>query len=190
VTIIDCATRVLAEGWLDLVEREVELTATDGLTLRVSREIIRRFDAAAALVHDLDRNIVVLARQFRMPPFDRGEDPMVLEPAAGKIEGDESPEACARREVLEELGYVVGPMEPIASFWTTPGYSTERLHLFYAPVRAGALTRPEAHGVDADEDVERVEISVDDLFTRLDAGAIDDAKLVICALWLWRKLHR
>lgn len=70
----------------------------------VEREIVLRQDAAAALVHDTARDIIILCEQFRAPVYEAG-GAWLIELPAGKIDGDETAEACIRRELEEEVGY-------------------------------------------------------------------------------------
>lgn len=51
---------------------------------------------------------------------------------AGTLEPGESPEACARRELEEETGYRAGPLTRLASYFTSPGYTDERMTIFHA----------------------------------------------------------
>ncbi|MDX1389898.1 MAG: NUDIX hydrolase, partial [Acidobacteriota bacterium] len=56
----------------------------------------------------------------------------LLEIPAGKLDGGESPEACAIREVEEETGYRPGRIVPAGWIWTTPGFTDEKIWLFVA----------------------------------------------------------
>jgi len=78
---------------------------------------------------------VILVRQFRYAALEHGNAWMV-EVVAGLIDAGESPEAAIRREAVEEGRYDVGKLEPIATFYTTPGFSSERIALFYGETKA------------------------------------------------------
>jgi ADP-ribose pyrophosphatase len=105
----------------------------------------------------------VLVRQLREPA--RKE---LVELPAGTL-GDEEPLACARRELAEETGFSGGEWRHAASFWTTPGFCRELMHVFFAEgVREGEQR------LEADESIELVRIPVADLETRL--SEIEDAK--------------
>lgn len=100
-------------------------------------EVVTRRDAVAALVFDPAAGHYLLVEQWRV-----GAQAPVLELPAGLIDADEAPETALRRELREELGAEVGDLTAIATFYTTPGFCTEQIHLFYTEVTA----RPEAGG--------------------------------------------
>lgn len=89
---------------------------------------VLRHPGAAAIVPFLDENTVVLVRQYRHALGD-----YIWEIPAGTIDVvDESPLACARRELLEETGYQGGDFQKLGVLAPAPGYSDECLHLFRA----------------------------------------------------------
>ncbi|MES1200948.1 MAG: NUDIX hydrolase [Pseudomonadota bacterium] len=155
----------------------------------VSREVVQRKDAAAALVHDIERDVIILCEQFRAPAYLAGGG-WVIELPAGKLDGDESPEACIRRELEEEIGYRARDLHPIGSYFAAPGYSTERVHLFYAPVIAADLVKGDAHGVDAGEDIRRIEQPVKTFLERLQLGKFEDGKLMAAGAWAMSRLGK
>ena len=56
------------------------------------------------------------------------------------IRPDETPEGCLVREVLEETGYQITKADPVATFFSSPGGSTERIFLFCAEIRRANKT--------------------------------------------------
>jgi ADP-ribose pyrophosphatase len=58
----------------------------------------------------------------------------ILEIPAGTLEEGETPEDCAKRELMEETGYRPTHLIKLGVVYTAPGYSNERIHLFYAKV--------------------------------------------------------
>jgi ADP-ribose pyrophosphatase len=148
------------------------------------REIFHRGDSAAALVHDIDRDVIILTEQFRIATYDKGPG-YLIEAMAGSLDESESPEDCLRREMMEEIGYRAGKLTLISRAYPSPGASAERIFLYYAPVKAADLVDPAARGVEAEnEDIRRVEFSRGDFLKRLEAGGFSDGKIITLGFWL------
>jgi nudix-type nucleoside diphosphatase (YffH/AdpP family) len=127
---------------------------------------------------------VLLARQFRLPPYLSGTDGMMIEACAGLLDGDE-PKACAVREAEEELGYRIHNLKSRGRIWGTPGAVTESIWLFladYSPAdRIG-----EGGGKDGeDEDIEVLEMALAEAMRRVASDEIADAKTIILLQHLW-----
>ena len=97
---------------------------------------------------------------------------------AGRLEPGEIPEACARRELLEETGCTAESMTPLTSMWTTPGFTDERIHLFLA----SGLTRGESKR-EADEFIELETVSLSAALQMIERGEIQDAKTALGLLF-------
>jgi ADP-ribose pyrophosphatase len=156
----------------------------DGRMERVTRLCFERGDSAAALVHDVERDVLILAKQFRYPTFGKS-DGFPIEIRAGMIEAGESPEACIRREAMQEIGYELKDVRKIAEFFVSPGGTSERIFLFYAPVTSADFVDPTASGVeDEQEDVLRIDMDRKEFLRRCDVCEIVDAKTLLAGLWL------
>ena len=127
------------------------------------REIVEHPGSVAIVAVDRE-GCVTLVRQLREPPRRR-----LLELPAGTRETGEEPLATAQRELREECGLTGGRWTELASFWTTPGFCREWMHLYLAE----DVERGEADA-DVDEEIELVRWRADELATRL--GEIEDAK--------------
>jgi nudix-type nucleoside diphosphatase (YffH/AdpP family) len=161
------------EGWLCV--RVVTYRSAAGETVR--REVEDHGSAACVLPYDPERRTALLVRLPRAPMILAGE-PLSLEAPAGMLDDDE-PEACARREAMEEVGVRLDRLEPIAAVWPMPGVSTERLHLFLAPY-AGTDRTGQGGGVEGEsEDITVVEQPLTDLAAAADAGRLQDAKTLL-----------
>ena len=133
---------------------------------RVRREVIDH--PGAVVMIPVEDEQVLLVRQ----PRDAIER-MTLELPAGKRAGPgESPLACARRELAEEVGRAAGRWEDLGGFWTAPAVLREFMHCFLAEE-----LRPARAAADEDEEIEVVRWPLADL-DDLIAGA-DDAKTLI-----------
>jgi len=104
----------------------------------------------------------------------------LLELPAGTLDGDESPEDCARREAREEIGMAVGNLQELGGFFLTPGYSTEYLHVYLA-----TDLHPAPLEADADEFLSVEKIPLQQVFRLVESGQIHDAK-TLAALFLAR----
>jgi ADP-ribose pyrophosphatase len=133
-------------------------------------ETIRHVGAAAAVPLTGDGQ-VLMVRQYR---YATGG--WLLELPAGKLDGEETPEACVEREVAEETGFRPGRLLPMGSIWTTPGFTDEKIRLFLA------LDLEPARQKLQDNEVLTVERMALDRAVRMASdGEIEDAKS-ICAL--------
>lgn len=153
------------------------------------RLVFERGDAVAVLLFNADTNAVVLVEQFRVASLigRRRDEPAttngwLAEVMAGTINPNETAEAAAIRETLEETGYRIQDPVLIGKFFSSPGATSERIFLYFARVSDAA--RPGRGGGVGDEDVGIVQIGLDELFDRLAKGLIDDAKLAVAAYWL------
>jgi len=127
------------------------------------REIVEHPGAVAIVAVDLQDN-VALVRQLREPARRK-----LLELPAGTIDPEEEPLATARRELAEETGLHGGEWRHAASFWTTPGFCRELMHVFFAEhVERGA-----AH-LEDDESIELELVPAAQIAARL--PEIEDAK--------------
>ena len=127
------------------------------------REIVEHPGAVAIVAVDAEDRIV-LVRQLREPA--RRE---LLELPAGTVEEGEDPLTTAQRELAEETGLRGGRWRHVASFWTTPGFCRELMHLFFAEGVGEGERQP-----DGDESIELVRVPVAEIASRL--GDIEDAK--------------
>ncbi|WP_312108716.1 NUDIX hydrolase [Brevibacillus reuszeri] len=139
----------------------------------VKREIVNHQGAVAVLPLTDDGKMVVV-RQFRKPL-----ECTIVEIPAGKLEIGEEPLACAKRELEEETGYVAENYTLLSSFYTSPGFADELLHVFVATGLTKGESRP-----DEDEFVDVLELTLDEAHELHRSGEIRDAKTVV-ALYAW-----
>jgi ADP-ribose pyrophosphatase len=133
---------------------------------------------AVAMVPLTSDDHVLLVRQFRRPV---GAE--LLEIPAGTIEVGETPEACARRELAEEVGQEARLWERLTSFYPSPGVLTEELHVFLArDLRPVASSREE-------EDLRVEPVLLRDARRLIEGGEIRDAKSVIGLLLALERLR-
>ena len=90
------------------------------------REVVEHPGGVTA-VPVMDDGRILLIRQFRYPL-----QKFIFELPAGKLDSNQPPLETMARELEEETGYKAGIMEFECSFYTSPGISTELIHLFTA----------------------------------------------------------
>jgi ADP-ribose diphosphatase len=141
-----------------------------------------RHPGAAAVVPLADDGQVLLVRQYR---YATGG--WILEVPAGKLDGGEAPEDCARREVEEETGFRPRRLESLGWIWTSPGFTDERIWLFLA--RGLAPGRQEL-GHDEVLALERVPFErAVEMAAGGPGGEISDAKSICALLRAARRLR-
>lgn len=141
------------------------------------REIVEH-RGAVAMVPMLDRDTVILVRQYR-----RAAASCLLEIPAGTRDHNEDIEFCARRELAEEINYKAGRMVKLFHSYMAPGYSTEIIHTFLAL----DLTPTDGH-TDEDEFLEIVPTPFSEAMEMIKRGEIVDAKSISGLLFAERLL--
>ncbi|MDX1592653.1 MAG: NUDIX domain-containing protein [Gammaproteobacteria bacterium] len=154
-----------------------------GTSPLLTRELFDRGDAVAVLPYDPRRDAVVLIEQFRIGALGRDRGPWLVEIVAGMFDGDERPEAVARREAVEEAGLTLGRLERICRFYVSPGGTSEAIHLYCGEVDAAGCGG--IHGLaEEGEDIRVSSEPLDAALARLATGEIDSASPVIALQWL------
>lgn len=149
----------------------------------MTRLVLNRGDSVAVLPHDPTAGVVLLCEQFRAPTIDRGPGWLVEIPA-GIVEADETPEASARRETMEEICHDVVDLTPIATVYPSPGGSSERIHVFHGRIRLSRDTLDTGGVAGEGEDIRILRMPVETALAQLRAGEIQDAKTIIALQWL------
>ncbi len=150
-----------------IIDLSVEtVTLPNGATAEL--EIITH-PGAAAVVPMKDETTVVMIRQYR-----HAVGGFIYEIPAGKLHPGEDPRECAVREVEEEIGYKVGNLEPLLSFFTTPGFTNEVIHIFL-----GKDLQPGTQDLGAEEVLEVLEMPIDKAIALIKEGTIRDGKTII-----------
>ncbi len=144
---------------------EERITCSGGA--EVTKSIVRHPGAVVILPLTEEKKILLI-RQYRYPLAK-----FILELAAGTIESNELPLACAQREIQEEIGYAAESWTPLGAIYPAPGFCDEVLHLFLAR----NLTPSKLPG-DADEVIEVKEFEVREVAEAIKNGEICDAKTI------------
>jgi ADP-ribose pyrophosphatase len=138
------------------------------------REVVRHPGAVAIVPIDVAGR-VTLVRQLREPARKR-----LLELPAGTREPDEEPLATAKRELVEEAGLGGGEWRLAATFFSTPGFCDELVHVYVAEGVEETQREPQE-----DEEIELVRVPVSGLESLL--PEIEDAKTLVGLLLYLRE---
>ncbi len=141
------------------------VTLANGVT--VDADILRR-PGASAIIPMADKNTVILIRQYR-----HAVGGYIWEIPAGTLTPGELPEACAKRELIEETGFSAGEWQKLGEIIPVPGYSDERIHIFLA-----AGLRPAEQNLDKDEVLDVHKIKFDHAVEMICKREIQDGKTI------------
>lgn len=131
------------------------------------REIVEHSGGVAILAIN-DNNELLLVEQYR-----KAAEQSLLELPAGKLEKGEDPVDCAIRELVEETGYKAEKLKYLFSFYTTPGFCNELLHLYQASCLKEVGVKP-----DEDEIIENHQLKKEEILNYIKSGKIKDGKTI------------
>ncbi len=137
------------------------------------REVVDHKSAVTILPVRSDGRIM-LVRQYR-----HAVDEDLFEIPAGLVEKGEDPDEAAVRELQEEIGYRPGKISRVFEFYTSPGYSTERIIFYYATDLIHSKL-PE----DDDEYIKVYDFSLGEIEKMIERGEIKDGKTIMAYCWL------
>lgn len=140
-----------------------------------SSRIVIRHPGAACVLAVTDEDEVVFVRQWRY-----ATDQALLELPAGKLDAGEDPAVCALRELAEETPYAAERVDLMSVFYTAPGFCDEKMYVY----RAYGVSKTSTLQPDADELVETVLMSREEVKSALKNNEIQDAKTLV-ALQQW-----
>ncbi|MBY6035614.1 NUDIX hydrolase [Fictibacillus nanhaiensis] len=155
---------------IDLYIEDVELP-----NKKIGKREIVKHPGAVAVLAITDEGKMLMVEQFRKPL-----EKTIIEIPAGKLEKGEDPLECANRELLEETGYRCERMESIGSFYTSPGFADELIHLFFTD----SLVKSGSQMTDEDEFLNVLEVSLDEARRLMDQQKIHDAKTAYGVMYM------
>ncbi|MDF1507497.1 NUDIX hydrolase [Robertmurraya sp. DFI.2.37] len=140
-----------------------------------TREIVKHPGAVAVIPITSD-NKIVMVEQYRKPM-----EKVLVEIPAGKLEKGEDPAYTAARELEEETGYESQSLEWLISFYTSPGFADEIVHLYVAK---GLTKKENAASLDEDEFVNVLEVTLEEAIEFVKEQRVYDAKTAYAIQYL------
>jgi ADP-ribose pyrophosphatase len=147
--------------------------------VRARRDVVRHQGSVVVMAADTaGRNRrVLLIRQYRYAPNET-----LWEIPAGRIDDGEQPLEAAKRELTEETGYTAQKWKRALSFYPSPGFMSEIMHVFLAQDLASGKATPEE-----DERIAKRFFPVSAVLKMINSGKIRDGKTIAGVLWLAQK---
>lgn len=142
------------------------------------REVVRHKGASAVLAVDKKGN-AFFVEQYRYPVGTA-----LFEAPAGKIDANESPLECAKRELLEECGIIAKNWTELGPMYSSPGFCDEVIHLFLATDLYESAPNP-----DEDEFLDIKKLPLSQVLCDIRKGIIPDAKTQVLVLRACDKLN-
>ena len=173
------------KGFFEMKRIQVQHKLFDGTWSRVlSREMFERGHAVAVLPYDPNTQEFVLIQQFRLGAMATSDSPWLFEVIAGMIEPNEDLDEVCHRESFEEAGIVLEGLQRALTYLSSPGGTTERLHIYMAKTDA-TLARG-VHGLASEsEDIMVHRVKESEAREWLDKGKIDNAAAIIALQWFF-----
>ncbi|WP_420934943.1 ADP-ribose diphosphatase [Alteromonas sp. A081] len=150
----------------------------------VSREIFERGHAVGVLPYDPITQEFVLIEQVRVGALTTSSSPWLIEIIAGMIDEGETEENVCHRESMEEAGIALDSLTKALSYLSSPGGTTERLHIFIA--KTDATKAQGIHGLETEsEDIKVHRVKENTALEWLETGRIDNAAALIALQWFF-----
>jgi ADP-ribose diphosphatase len=173
-------------GYFSFVDHDLRFRRFDGaMSATVRRAGFVGGDAATVLAWDPALDAVLVVEQFRTGPFLRGDPrPWTLEPIAGRVDPRETPEACVRREAMEEAGLELGRLHRVADYYPSPGAATEFVYSFVAEAQLSGRGGEIGGMDDEHEDIRTHLVTRAELMDLVASGEAATGPLILSLLWL------
>ncbi len=173
----------LHEGFLRVYRYEFEVEKHRGGVQRISWEVMERGNAVAVLGHDLKRDEIVLANEFRPGVLIAGEYAYRDNLVAGAIEDGETALDAAVREMQEEAGLVLrDPVLIHSGAYVSSGGTSEKISLVYGTVDTSSAGGVHGNATEH-EDILTVVVPAKVFVKRVRNGEINDLKTLVAGYW-------
>lgn len=174
--------KLLSDNWYILKRFTFNYLGKNGQWTTQQREAYDRGNGATILLHNPQTNTVILTRQFRLPTFVNGNPSgMLIEACAGLLDNDH-PDDAIRREMEEETGYRIQPVQKVMEAYMSPGSVTEKLFFYIAQYTADT-ERNAGGGID-EEEIDILELPLGQAMAMVANGEIMDGKTIMLLQYL------
>ena len=172
---------LLAKGFHEYRRYRLSVSIGGREKLEQKRDVIAGGKVIAVLPVDVDRDEVVLIRQFRLPGhLATGKGDMV-EIVAGHVDGDESPADAAARECREEIGVAPSKIVELFTYLTSPGLTDELVTVFGAQIDASAVRERTTTG---GEHIRTLRVPIAAALEALPRNTIHNGPALMALQWL------
>ena len=170
----------LSKEWAKLDRIDYDYQFKNGEWKRISRECYNRGNGSAILLYNLEKNTVILTKQFRMPIYENNKsEGMSIEVCAGAIDNNDDPLETIIRETEEEVGYKINDAKKVLTAYTSPGALTEKMFLYVASYKTD-MKISEGGGLDSEnEEIEVLELQFSKALEMIKNEEIIDAKTIM-----------
>ena len=154
-----------------------------GMCNAATRYVVRRGDSVGVVPVCRENGHIILIKQFRFPAVRGENDGYIWEIPAGMVDGNESTAQTATRELFEEIGLRAKAVEPLISFFLSPGLLDEKIHLFYALLEKCESLRDVGGNPEEQENLLIKGFKPEDIVSMIEQGEIIDAKTISAILY-------
>jgi GDP-mannose pyrophosphatase NudK len=174
------STQTVFTGYFDVLKVDIE-----GVAENYTRFIIQTKRAAAILLYNTASDTVILVKQNRIAvSIAENLSQPFLEIPAGTITKNEDITEGIIREVYEETGYKITEAKKVMSVYSSPGITTEQIHIYFAQINENQRQGTGGGLADEHEHLEVLEIKVSEAIKMIQEGDITDSKTIIALQWL------
>lgn len=138
---------------------------------RYSKREIVEHPGSVGIIAITEDDCLILVRQYRKAVED-----FLLEIPAGKLEVNEEPRETGIRELQEETGYVAAKIKYLMDFYSSPGFTDEKISIFLAEDLEKVGENP-----DEGEFIQIEKVHIDDLESMIKKGEVLDSKTIIAS---------
>jgi len=171
---------ILSNEWARLDRIDYDFQFKTGEWKPVSRECYNRGNGTGILLYNVEKETVILTRQFRMPSYENNiNDGMSIEVCAGAIDNNESPLKTIIRETEEEVGYRIITAQQVLTAYMSPGAITEKMYLFVAEYNSDMKINDGGGLESEEEEIEVLELHFSEAIKMIENEEIIDAKTIL-----------